>query len=59
MKAFEEWWDDYKAEGIWDYEEYFEGGWRAALKWVLKTRDENYKKGIEDIYRLIDEELSE
>ena len=55
MRAFENWWNKYKMEGIWDYKEHYEAGWIAALEWVLEELDK--EESYEEFNARIKEEL--
>lgn len=39
MKEFDKWWKKYTSDGICDYEECYEAGWKEALKWILNNRN--------------------
>ena len=58
MKEFDKWWNKYSMEGMWDYEEYAEAGWEAALEWVANKCRGRRSKGLFDLLDEIDRELS-
>ena len=56
MKEFDKWWKKHSIEGLWDYEEYFEAGWEAALEWAKKECGVTCY-GAWDVAEMIDKEL--
>jgi len=61
MEQFKKWWKKDSWEGDWDYEEYTERGWIAALGWVQSRFEFGSKVAYsnDDILMAVKKEIRE